>query len=390
MNPASMIGPMPAKALRAEGLVTIDGLILKLAQRCNLACGYCYMYEHADRSYLSKPAVMSDGILEHTIARAHEYLQLKPKHRLTITFHGGEPTLIGIKRFRRYAEMLKESLGARLSGLHIQTNGTLLDERWLDLFKELDVEVGISLDGDPQTHDRNRPDHFSRGSYDRVARGLQKVLASGISPSIITVVDPQAVGSQVYGHLRQLGIRKIDFLLPDVTHDSKLKWFPDYRAGSCGSYLISAFDAWIAEDNPQVSVRMFREMIRLIYGGQSGTEAIGNPTINYIVVDTDGNIQGNDSLRICEPKMCDTGLNVLTDGFLDLPDAAPLLYRAMIERMDLCDTCGKCPEKLVCSGGNMPHRYSAASGFNNPSVWCDDLMLLSKHIRERLAALDSD
>src|SRR5439155_9151576 len=82
-------------------LVTIDGLILKVAQRCNLACSYCYMYEHVDKSYRTKPPLMSDDVLRRTIIRTKEYLDKKPRHRLTITFHGGEPTLIGVKRFRR-------------------------------------------------------------------------------------------------------------------------------------------------------------------------------------------------------------------------------------------------------------------------------------------------
>src|SRR5439155_4378649 len=99
-----------------------------------------------------------------------------------------------------------------------------------------------------------------------VSRSIESLLSNGISPSVIAVVDPTAEGSRIYRHFRSLGIEKIDFLLPDVTYESKPIWFPNYQPGPCAAYLTSAFDAWMQEDNPRVSIRMFREMIRLIYG----------------------------------------------------------------------------------------------------------------------------
>src|SRR5262249_42870179 len=159
-----------------------------------------------------------------------------PQHRLTITFHGGEPTLFGVKRFRKYAQLLRNNLGDRISGLHVQTNGTLLDDKWFELFRDLDVDVGISLDGEPERHDQQRLDHFGRGSHECVQQAIRAAISNGISPSIIAVVDPAAEGSRTYQHFRSLGIEKIDFLLPDVTHDSKPSLFPNYQPGACAAY----------------------------------------------------------------------------------------------------------------------------------------------------------
>ena len=38
-------------------------------------------------------------------------------------------------------------------------------------------------------------------------------------------------------------------------------------------------------------------------------------------------------------------------------------------------------------GGHLPHRYSRANGFDNPSVWCADILKVIAHIRHRLAEL---
>jgi uncharacterized protein len=370
--------------------IRIDGLIIKVAQRCNLACSYCYMYQHADQSYLSKPPVMTDAVFMRTIERLKDYLDKIPHHQASITFHGGEPTLIGSKRFRRYVQAIQDILGTRVPAINLQTNGTLLDDTWVLALRELGIEVGVSLDGDAERHDRVRFDHFGRGSHSSTVIGIDRLLQAGISPSIIAVVDPLANGAETYQYLRSLGIKRMDFLLPDVTHDTKQRWFPQYRAGDCAAYLISAFDAWLREDDPDVNVRMFRETVKLVLGVSSSTEALGNPTVNYLIIDTDGNIQGNDSLRVCESKMCETSLNVFEHGFDELVHGAPLLYSVMTERMVLCETCQRCPEVDVCGGGHMPHRYSRSTGFLNPSAWCEDLLYLVQHVRRSVESLGSE
>jgi uncharacterized protein len=390
MRPDSSTGQHLQTDPAPKELAKLDGLILKVAQRCNLACSYCYMYEHIDQSYKLKPPVMNDQVLQATIDRLKDYLDMIPNRQISITFHGGEPTLIGIKRFSRYAISLREALGDRLAALHIQTNGTLVDDAWIALFRELRVDVGISIDGEAEDHDRVRFDHFGRGSHSAVARSIKRLLEADISPSIIAVVNPAASGAKTYAHFRKLGIEKIDFLLPDATHDTKEKFFPQYRVGRCANYLTSAFDAWLKEDNPAVNVRTFKEVIKLILGGGSGTEAIGNPIINYLVIDTDGNIQGNDSLRVCRPRMCETNLNVLNDGFDDLARGAPLLYNVLREPLTLCETCLRCPQVDVCGGGQMPHRYAEETGFLNPSAWCEDLFIFVQHVRQTLGAFGHD
>ncbi len=46
--------------------------------------------------------------------------------------------------------------------------------------------------------------------------------------------------------------------------------------------------------------------------------------------------------------------------------------------------CRACPELETCAGGHFPNRYSKARGFDNPSVWCADLLALFTHARMRL------
>ena len=50
----------------------------------------------------------------------------------------------------------------------------------------------------------------------------------------------------------------------------------------------------------------------------------------------------------------------------------------------LCQTCQECPVVSSCGGGLYTHRYRAGSGFDNPSVYCADLLKLITHIGSHL------
>src|SRR4030095_5124140 len=78
------------------------------------------------------------------------------------------------------------------------------------------------------------------------------------------------------------------------------------------------------------------------------------------------------------------GLNVLRDGFQQLDNLEGAHLRAIVESPPLPNGCIGCPEETTCSGGYLPHRWSNERSFDNPSVWCDDLLKLFRHIRTRL------
>jgi len=340
------------------------------------------MYHHADQSYLSQPKIMSDKIYEQTLQRMLNHSQAH-NHQIALTMHGGEPTLVGPKRFRHFAETAQKILGDRLMLISIQTNALLLNQQWIDVFKEFDVLVSVSLDGLPATHDEFRIDHQGRGSYQRTIEGIELLQQGGITPRIISVANPSASGAETYHHFRALGITKMDFLMPDTTHDSKPLYYSQYGETPVADFLIDAFDAWIAEDQPSVKIRIFYNLLRSFLGAPPGSDAFGNPLINYLIVNTDGSIEGTDALRVCDEGLVNTGLNVSENDFDDLAHSNSLLHRTAYDGLPLCEQCQSCPEVGICGGGHFPHRYRKTNGFNNPSAWCQDIKKLFTHIRQR-------
>ncbi|HEX5733168.1 MAG TPA: radical SAM protein [Blastocatellia bacterium] len=361
----------------------IVGLVVKIAERCNLNCSYCYMYQHADQSYRRRPVFMTEEVFTKLATRIEEYCDANPGHRMEMVFHGGEPMLIDPKQVDRFARIISERLQGRVS-VGMQSNATLVTDEWIEVLKRHNVQVGVSIDGPPEYHDLVRIDHAGRGSYDQTVKGLLRLQEAGVLSGVLTVINPGHSGLGIYKHLRSLSMRKLNFLLPDATHDSKQVFYGGFGPTPIADYLIPIFDEWFAADDPDVQVRIFEEIIKSMLGGFTHSEVIGNHPENYLVIDTDGSIQANDALKVCEEGISESGLNVSQHGFNDLHLGLPLVHRLVSEGVPLSSKCQACPERDVCGGGGVPHRYAKANGFDNPSIWCEDLLKLITHIRSQV------
>jgi uncharacterized protein len=99
-----------------------------------------------------------------------------------VKFFGGEPGL-NLPAIEAAIEEI-ETVGNRLSKpkLGIVTNGTLVNDTFMDLCKSRDICVTVSLDGPPSVHDRLRCYPDGKGSYATVLKGIER-LRSYLSPA---------------------------------------------------------------------------------------------------------------------------------------------------------------------------------------------------------------
>jgi uncharacterized protein len=151
----------------------IHALSLAVAQACNLGCAYCYAREGG---FGGAPKAMP---LE--TAKSSVDLMLadkRPGERANLTFMGGEPLLnrLVLRETTRYAAHEAEKRQVQL-GFSITTNGTLLDESDADFFEAHGFAVTVSLDGPPELHDRLRRFKSGRGSFERIQRAIEPLLA---------------------------------------------------------------------------------------------------------------------------------------------------------------------------------------------------------------------
>lgn len=359
--------------------------ILKLHSRCNLACNYCYVYELADQTWRARPRVMSSALVSVVAARIAEHARAHDLATVRIIFHGGEPLLTGTGPLIDALRRIRDAVDARVSvESWVQTNGTLLPEETLDVFEHFNIRVGVSLDGDMASHDLNRRYSNGNGSYDQVAQSLMRLMMHpGIYSGLLCVVDLRADPIATYETLLRFAPPTIDFLLPHGNWSSPPPGRLESTSAPYAAWLIAIFDRWYNAPSRETRIRLFDEIINLLLGGKSATEAVGLTPTSLVVVETDGSIEQSDSLKSVYDGAAATGLHILRDSFDDalrLPQVAAM----QLGLSALCDDCLACAVRQICGAGNYAHRYRVKSGFRNRSVYCQDLYALIMHIRTRL------
>lgn len=359
--------------------------ILKLHSRCNLACRYCYMYELADQSWRTQPKMMSEAIVSVVALRIAEHARAHNLDAVRVIFHGGEPLLNGPEPLIEAQSKIRAEVDARVRvDSWVQTNGTRLDEETLDALERHGIRVGVSVDGDDVTHDRNRQYANGRGSHDEVSGALYQLMKRpSIYSGLLCVVDLSANPVVTYEALLRFAPPAIDFLLPHANWSTLPPGRSDSAPAPYAEWLIAAFDRWYAAPMRETRVRLFEEIIHLLLGGMSATEAVGLTPTSLLVIESDGSIEQSDALKSAYHGAPATGLHVARDPF-DAALGLPQVAATQLGLAALAEECLTCPVHRICGAGLYAHRYKAGIGFRNRSVYCPDLYTLIVHIGSRI------
>lgn len=162
---------------------------------CNLGCDYCY--EEPDREQRGEH-IRGKYDLDAIMSRLESW---KDKHAETPGLHGGEPLLIPIDDLRKIFSFINENWDGNP---HIQTNGTLVTDEHIELFREHNVEVGVSCDGPDELNSlRQARGEMEDGSPTDITDKMTKetttaihdMADAGIPVGIITVLHEVNAGS---------------------------------------------------------------------------------------------------------------------------------------------------------------------------------------------------
>ena len=151
----------------------VRALSLAIAQKCNLGCTYCYAQQgDFGGAAISMPLATALASVELLLSEAG------PGERVNLAFMGGEPLLNRpvLRAATEYAARKARERGVKLT-FSLTTNGTLLTEEDGDFLEAHGFAVTLSLDGVGEVHDRLRPYKGGQGSYERILRRVEPLLA---------------------------------------------------------------------------------------------------------------------------------------------------------------------------------------------------------------------
>lgn len=363
--------------------------LFKIASRCNLNCSYCYEYNSFDISWKRKPKFMSYEVLTKSVLRVKNHVVRHQLTNITIVFHGGEPLLIGEGALEKALDLIQEKLSplCRVK-LGLQTNGILLNENWLNLFKNRNVGIGLSIDGDKKSNDKARLTHSGESSFVLVEKALDLLKREGTKFGILTVMDIESDPIKTFNFLRQFQPFQIEFLFPHQNHVNPPKLhYCSVKGYGYGEWLSRVFDYWWKNDLSEVNIRIFSDIIHLLMGGKYATESLGLAPVGIAAIQTDGLYEAVDSLKSTYDGAVQTGKSVFDSDIDDIMSYD--LIGTRIDRINnLCDECSRCKFVKVCGGGYLPHRYHPKNFFNAPSIYCQDLKYIINHIANTLLSLE--
>lgn len=349
-------------------------VVLKVAERCNINCSYCYYLNSDNDAPYGRPPAISEEVARGVVRFVEDSARHIDLGQLRIVLHGGEPLMVKKKRFRAVCTILTELRQLKPdTSIVITTNGMLIDEDWIALFEEFRIGICVSLDGPQEYHDLERVDFNGKGTYTRVIDGvmqLKRAAAHGriAEPAALAVIDPRCKGDVVYDHLvRKLGFRVADFLVPMTLHDKNPK-LEDIRA--VGRFLVDAFAEWVKDDDPRINIRIFAKYLtRMLQRARDF-----DPTHIVVGVGSDGTIVNDDLMQVLGRQIFDRDLNVRHTSMSEyLAELTKGEIAGVYESHSECVECrwfGVCrPATVPWQGAEM--RYKRSTGFQNKLVHCE-------------------
>jgi uncharacterized protein len=235
---------------------------------CNLACDYCYYLDRGAATGGDAPSRMSEDLLESYI---RQHIAASPDEVVRFSWHGGEPTLLGVECFRRIVEIERRlAPPGREIRNGLQTNGTLLDEDWGRFLAASEFSVGLSLDGPRDLHDCRRRGRDGRPSFEAALRGWEILRRHGVPADVLCVVGGHNAGRplDVYRFLREIGASFVTFL-PLVERDAGSATGAgagSVTPGAWGDFLCAVFDEWVGRDIGRLKVQIIEEAARTAFG----------------------------------------------------------------------------------------------------------------------------
>ena len=355
----------------------ISQLLIKVASRCNIDCSYCYWFR--DPAVYSKPKMMSDAVLEQLLRRMEEHAAAHKLAVFPVVLHGGEPLLWGVENFNRFAagcDAIEERTGCGIP-IAVTTNGVLINDAWLDCFEANGISVAISLDGPSHIHDAHRKTFQGGGTHAAAERAARMMTKRNIAVSALAVCNPKHSPKDYTDFFADCGIDHYDIMIPDATVDE--------TPPSIAAFYNGLFDQWLEANREKaaVEIRTITDMVAAMLGKDAPTEGVGYQPVELCTVMTDGTVEAHDVLRIAGEGTSETTFNIF-DHTLDDVRKEPRWKAARDASINLSKKCRQCKYMNVCGGGYLPHRFSKTNGYDNPSVYCDDLYAMYENMDEVL------
>lgn len=222
-------------------------LIVKPTHECNLNCPYCY--DKINREVKSSNRMSMD-----TVRKIMQVFQGRIRQWI---WHGGEPLLMGLDFFYQANDLIWSM--DRNINIAIQTNGTLITQKTIDMFKKYGINPSLSFDG---IHNNK-----TRKNTSRIIQVINLLEQNKMGYGVIMLINPENVDDIIgeYEFFKRLRINvQMNTIFKARGNDGSLNM--DHM--KMAKEICRFFDYWMYDSiNPTDSLLCRYYVSALIGGG---------------------------------------------------------------------------------------------------------------------------
>jgi radical SAM protein with 4Fe4S-binding SPASM domain len=339
-----------------------DHLIyLRVFEGCNLHCEHCFIPSNPKKMTLDKIR----DIKSYVSAFA------KKGDTILIQWHGGEPTAVGAKWFRKAIDIVIESLSDYDVVHGIQTNLIKYDDSWKSIYQDyFDSNIGVSWDPEIRLMKKGKPE--TNSDYEKIFWEKIKALQNdGIEPYLVITgtrifFERFSNPYDLFEFLKINKIKRCHIERLTKTGYARESWdkiginnleYSNYMKRLSRAYFV--YSKMPAENDFKASISPFdginESVDRLINGESGGYGCLsGSCDTNFHTFDANGYKKGctalNSEYDNSKVIMKDNGVQVL-----EFSDFSSIRKERQLD-------CNTCKFNTICSSGCLASDKTDISG----------------------------
>jgi uncharacterized protein len=331
---------------------------------------------------------MPENLLEEYIV---QHIEASGGPEVAFSWHGGEPTTLGVDFFRKSVELQRKHMPEGWSIRNgMQTNGVLLDEEWARFLAAEGFRIGLSLDGPAELHDAYRLTRGGQPTHRQAMRGYELLRKHAVPTDMVCVVHNLNVRYplSVYRFFREIGCRYLGFLPAVEGAPESVDGVGPYTpsAEAYGAFLCKIFDEWIERDTGRMAVQTFEEAARPALGMEHSLCVFRETCGQIPVVEHNGDFFPCDHFVDREHRLG----NIRETNLGELLDSQALRSFGAAKRDGLPRYCRECEVLAMCNGGCPKYRFiRTPDGEAGLNYLCAGLKRFFLHSRAPIARMVS-
>ena len=353
-------------------------IIFRPTNNCNLNCTYCYDKNNHFKSEKNIIDESTQKFIEEKENILHSInILFENEKNPRIIFHGGEPLLVRAEELSDLCDNLSNRI--RFS---IQTNGTLITEKSIEMFKKHHFSVGVSLDGCNKIQNYQRVFPSGVNSFDKVLENLFRLKKENVKFGLIMSVAKQHIKSEseLYNFIAK---NEFSCNIRPVFGDEKNKNVMSQE--EYATFFNELFDIWINDENETVSNHQVLELYQALRSSidpHFSNNLCSNSSDcfhNFISLDVDGNLYACN--RLYGKSEFYYG-NLKENSLSEIQEKIDNLVRLRQQAIEV--QCKECDDLNFCNGGCPAESYDIYGDIYHKAPICKAKQLIKKHVEETI------